>query len=242
MNSYRLGETLTKLRTEKHLTQEELAGMIGVSRQAISRWERGEGNPDLSNLKALANVFDVEVDVLLGGNARNNLEPEQSLVSGTNYMKGLLFKAKRITNGEDARRLRRKLFKLSAIFAGSGIVVLIVGIILLFTPFNSDSILLYMVFHSPFTIFLFLVVIMILMSLALYMLIGALGIKMYGVATDYLDTREKCPQCGDEIDADEKVCSNCGYHFEKKELICSTCGKINKPGDKFCRECGSKLE
>lgn len=61
-----IGTKLWKLRRERHLTQEELAAHLGISFQAISKWERGDGYPDITILPALARYFGVTVDELLG--------------------------------------------------------------------------------------------------------------------------------------------------------------------------------
>ena len=57
---------LKDLRRQSGLSQEQLAGRVGVSRQAISKWESGAGRPEIENLIALADVFAVSVDALLG--------------------------------------------------------------------------------------------------------------------------------------------------------------------------------
>lgn len=61
-----IGNKLRKLRRDRNLTQEEVAAHLGISFQAISKWERGEGYPDITLLPALANYFGVTVDSLLG--------------------------------------------------------------------------------------------------------------------------------------------------------------------------------
>lgn len=61
-----IGERLRRLRKSKGFTQDEIARSLGISFQAISKWERGEGYPDITMLPALANLFDVTVDELLG--------------------------------------------------------------------------------------------------------------------------------------------------------------------------------
>ena len=55
-----------ELRAEHKYTQEQLAEKLGVSRQAIAKWERGESVPDLPKLIALADCFDVSLDKLVG--------------------------------------------------------------------------------------------------------------------------------------------------------------------------------
>ena len=59
------GEKLKKLRTEAHLTQDELAEKLFVSRTAISKWESDRGYPNIESLKELAKFFSVTVDHLL---------------------------------------------------------------------------------------------------------------------------------------------------------------------------------
>ena len=61
-----LGERIAQLRKEKKVSQEELADILCTSRQAISKWERGESDPDIGRLKDLAMYFDVSIDYLLG--------------------------------------------------------------------------------------------------------------------------------------------------------------------------------
>lgn len=60
-----LNETIAKLRKEKNISQEELANILNTSRQAISKWERGEAYPDIDKLKDLAIYFHVSIDYLL---------------------------------------------------------------------------------------------------------------------------------------------------------------------------------
>ncbi len=63
--SHSLGETLKAHRTRCKMTQEFVAESIGVSRQAVSKWELGTSDPSTSNLFALAKLFGVSVEELL---------------------------------------------------------------------------------------------------------------------------------------------------------------------------------
>ena len=56
---------LVKLRKENGLSQEELASKLGISRQAVSKWERAEASPDTDNLICLAKLYNVSLDDLL---------------------------------------------------------------------------------------------------------------------------------------------------------------------------------
>ena len=61
----KLHEKIFNQRKLKGLSQEELAEKVGVSRQAVSKWETGEAQPEITKLKALADVFGVTTDFLL---------------------------------------------------------------------------------------------------------------------------------------------------------------------------------
>jgi len=61
-----IGQNIRQLRKEHEMTQEELAAAIGVTPQAISKWEKDTGLPDIRQIIPLANVFRVSTDVLLG--------------------------------------------------------------------------------------------------------------------------------------------------------------------------------
>ena len=60
-----IADRLVKLRKQKGLSQEELADKLGLSRQAVSKWERAEASPDTDNLICLAKLYGVSLDELL---------------------------------------------------------------------------------------------------------------------------------------------------------------------------------
>lgn len=60
------GERLMELRKSRGLSQESLGDMIDVTRQTVSKWERGDSTPELEKLIELARVFDVSLDELAG--------------------------------------------------------------------------------------------------------------------------------------------------------------------------------
>ena len=59
-------DILFQLRTQRGLSQDELAEKIFVTRQAVSRWENGETTPNVETLKLLSRFFDVSINTLLG--------------------------------------------------------------------------------------------------------------------------------------------------------------------------------
>jgi len=61
-----LGQRIARLRRNKGLTQEDLGYKVGVSSQAVSKWETDSSAPDVTLLVKIANIFDISVDELLG--------------------------------------------------------------------------------------------------------------------------------------------------------------------------------
>ncbi len=74
------GLKLQKLRKERGLSQEELANQLNVSRQAVSKWERGEAYPDTDNLILLAKLYKISLDQLVANeNTTVSEKPKRKL-------------------------------------------------------------------------------------------------------------------------------------------------------------------
>jgi len=68
------GKQIKQIRKDNNLTQEQMANMLNVSRQAVSNWENNKNLPDLELLVLMSNVFSLSLDYLiLGGNEMNNM-------------------------------------------------------------------------------------------------------------------------------------------------------------------------
>ena len=76
------GENLQAIRKKNNLSQEDLAEMLGVSRQAVSKWELGEGYPEVDKLISLSKQLNVSLDSLMN-NEGNSSIPENSRTSET---------------------------------------------------------------------------------------------------------------------------------------------------------------
>lgn len=72
MNSVKAGKLILNLRKEKNMTQKELAEALNLSDKTISKWERGLGCPDISLIRELSNILDVDVEKLLLGDLTPN--------------------------------------------------------------------------------------------------------------------------------------------------------------------------
>lgn len=61
-----IGETICRCRQDRKMTQEEFASRLGVTPQAVSKWERGNGLPDISLVKGICRILDISANTLLG--------------------------------------------------------------------------------------------------------------------------------------------------------------------------------
>lgn len=77
-----LAENLTALRQRNKFSQEDVAERIGVSRQAVAKWEAGQSVPDILNCDALAKLYDVELDDLLHHD-QGRIPPKGKHIFGT---------------------------------------------------------------------------------------------------------------------------------------------------------------
>lgn len=76
-------ETLARLRRENKMTQAELASRLGISKSAVSMYERGNREPELDLLQAMADLFGVSVNAMLG-------RPDPELVNADPELTGYL--------------------------------------------------------------------------------------------------------------------------------------------------------
>lgn len=72
----KLGERLLELRKAKHLSQEEVADKLNVTRQTISKWETNQSTPDFDKIMPLCNLYEITSDELLTGNKVQNVKEE----------------------------------------------------------------------------------------------------------------------------------------------------------------------
>lgn len=82
------GEKLRKHRKKSGMTQEEVAEKIGVSPQAISKWESGDCFPDCFNLKSISDIYQISADVLLETQSSGDIDSVAGKIEqlGTEYL------------------------------------------------------------------------------------------------------------------------------------------------------------
>ena len=86
MDKYVTGAVIRKLRENKKMTQEELAQKIFVSSTAVSKWETGQGFPDISLLEPLAQALGISVIELLSGEDIRNLNRSSNIAKSKFYV------------------------------------------------------------------------------------------------------------------------------------------------------------
>jgi len=85
-----IGKTIKKYRTEKGMTQDQLAEKLNVTRQAVSNWETGKTQPSLETLTAMATHFGISVEELIYGRTwRMDVSPDNA--AGIGIIFGGLF-------------------------------------------------------------------------------------------------------------------------------------------------------
>lgn len=108
-----IADRLVQLRKESNLSQEDLAAKLGVSRQAVSKWERCESSPDTDNLIALARLYGVSLDALLlaGGGEAVQAQAE-SRYDSASYRDGpSMYEEQMAWETEEKKRRRSMLLK-----------------------------------------------------------------------------------------------------------------------------------
>ena len=81
-----MGQIIKRLRKERGFTQEQLAERLGVTYQAISKWENDAGMPDISQIVPLASIFGVSTDVLFGIDQTNETGEAFKIVSDADHV------------------------------------------------------------------------------------------------------------------------------------------------------------
>ena len=109
-----LGSKIQVLRKEKGLSQEKLATEIGVSRQAVSKWELDESLPDSSKIVAISQLFDVSTDYLLGNEMASKEETATIINLPKNHQFSFI-----------ERVIKEKGYMAGYIFAGYAVALLI---------------------------------------------------------------------------------------------------------------------
>ena len=109
---------LYKLRKQKGFSQEELANRLNVSRQTISKWEVGESTPDMENLVAISELFEISLDELVLDKVPEEADTSAQVVKSEFYSD---IKENVLT--DENRKKAKKGLKIAAIVLG--IIVLI---------------------------------------------------------------------------------------------------------------------
>lgn len=88
----KIGDKLKKARIDKNLTQEEVAEKIFVSRQSISNWENNKTYPDIGNVIALSDLYQISLDEFLKGsdNFMEHLEESTDIVRSNKKLMALI--------------------------------------------------------------------------------------------------------------------------------------------------------
>jgi len=131
-----IGQRISKLRKENNLSQEYIAEKLGVSRQAVSKWETDRSAPDTYNLISLAELFNVSVEyIAIGKQPDNNQEIKRAEVEKNNLQLP--------KNNLSTQRI------IGLILLGVGLLSVVLGIIFLFVS-EDDFTVSFLLFFLSF--------------------------------------------------------------------------------------------
>ena len=118
-----IGERIQALRKQRGMSQEQLADALSVSRQAVSKWETDESQPDIERLAEISSMFNVSTDYLIKGEYSANTGARAADSSYT---------ARPAYTGagkRDFMRFSRISFMVSVIYSSSTVIFLLLGFI-----------------------------------------------------------------------------------------------------------------
>ena len=80
MDQEKVGSFIKKLRQDNNLTQAEFALKLGVTYQAVSKWETGKNVPDIATLKEISKMFNIDIDEIISGQLKNKSDNKKKLI------------------------------------------------------------------------------------------------------------------------------------------------------------------
>ena len=132
-----IAERILTLRKSKGMSQEQLAEAVGVSRQAVSKWESEQASPDPEKIIAMSEIFGVTTDYLLKGiepekeEAKTEEKAEEKKTEDTHMTVGDVLDQKILTekNKEKSKKLRKYVLIALGIFIAIDIISFIIYVI-----------------------------------------------------------------------------------------------------------------
>ncbi|MBR2139035.1 MAG: helix-turn-helix transcriptional regulator [Bacilli bacterium] len=120
MNQIKIGKFITKMRKEKKLTQEQLAEKMGVSINAVSKWERGLSFPDVSLYKKLCEELEISIEELINGEKSTGEDSTEKAI---------------IITVEEKENTKKKL---NIVFISS-IIIIVLSVIIVFLIYKNSK-------------------------------------------------------------------------------------------------------
>lgn len=194
-----LSENLKKIRKDNNLSQEQLAEELGVSRQAISKWESGIAYPEMDKIIQLCNKFELNIDDLLNKDIREIKGEEISKRNINNIIDSFL---KFITDTINLFYNMSFKSKIKCIF--EQLVISFILFIIFMCMFGVlDSTIGSLIRHLPDSMYGF--VLELLRSIfVIFCIVASIGIIVHIFKTRYLDYYEKIKNSSNDEDSNEK--------------------------------------
>lgn len=107
MEIYDRGELIRKLRTERKITQKQLADRLGVSEATVCKYENNTSTPPFETLRSIASIFNVSMDTLCGMKHQGSLSTHGLTEEQTETIKSLI-ETYRIKNAQTSKKLTQE--------------------------------------------------------------------------------------------------------------------------------------
>jgi len=164
----KLGQKISLLRQQNNMSQENLAVAMGVTRQAVSKWELDEVTPKTATLIKLAKLFNIEVQLLIDDDSEIGLEIQKSpidkCVDNTSKTDGQLTEVKQ---HRDKSTVKKTPFHFKLIICAAIAIILIVIYILMSTVFKM-SVSAYYLYRMGAYIVLFILLVILIIEIIKY--------------------------------------------------------------------------
>ena len=127
-----LADNLKKIRKDNNLSQEQLAEKLGVSRQAVSKWESGISYPEMDKVIQICNIFNLNINELMNENVKDVMEHKEAVIRNNKYINSFFEYITKTIDMFSSMRFKQKfkcLFEQCIIAMILFLVLLIIGLI-----------------------------------------------------------------------------------------------------------------
>ena len=234
-----LADNLKKIRKDNNLSQEQLAEKLGVSRQAVSKWESGISYPEMDKVIQICNIFNLNINELMNENVKDVMEHKEAVIRNNKYINSFFEYITKTIDMFSSMRFKQKfkcLFEQCIIAMILFLVLLIIGLIGSHLAWSILSLLPDFIYYPIYNILqvLYIVVAIIVGCAVLFHIFKTRYLDYYEIIKEdklenVIDEGYSYAECKSVVVDDKRIDSDkCKKIFleKKKDKIPSTKGVI----------------